>query len=214
MIRGFGKTEWTSLQNLHRSEKRNSPRDIGRFGMGSRSYFHYADTLLVVSNGQYVGIDPLRTTSGQRSGGWSYRIDSEKLPELGGEVDKLFQGMVLASGKGTGATFRLPLRRAEDCGDDDDDLGRPIDRASAESLLKDWAESLHDGRLLLFLSSVEHVSVRRWDDGDPGPTVVAEVFKRFDAGEMAFPRLPPQIPSMAVETFGTLQTYVVALTPV
>jgi hypothetical protein len=52
--RGFGEREWTSLQKLHASEKTDSPREIGRFGMGSRSYFHYADTILVKSNGEYV----------------------------------------------------------------------------------------------------------------------------------------------------------------
>ena len=40
--RGFGQREWRSLQNLHQSEKKHSPREIGRYGMGSRSYFHYA----------------------------------------------------------------------------------------------------------------------------------------------------------------------------
>jgi hypothetical protein len=52
--RGFGEREWTSLQKLHASEKKDSPREIGRFGMGSRSYFHYADTILVKSNGEHV----------------------------------------------------------------------------------------------------------------------------------------------------------------
>ena len=38
---GFGALEWKSLQNLHQSEKRQSPQSIGSYGMGSRSYFHY-----------------------------------------------------------------------------------------------------------------------------------------------------------------------------
>lgn len=33
---GFGDRNWTSLQNLHASEKRQSPTKIGKFGMGSR----------------------------------------------------------------------------------------------------------------------------------------------------------------------------------
>ena len=48
---GFTDREWGSIKRLHDSAKRDSPREIGRFGMGSRSYFHYADTLLVMSNG-------------------------------------------------------------------------------------------------------------------------------------------------------------------
>jgi hypothetical protein len=34
--RGFDDNNWKSLQNLNQSGKRNSPADIGRFGMGSR----------------------------------------------------------------------------------------------------------------------------------------------------------------------------------
>lgn len=33
---GFHDSNWKSLMHVHQSEKRNSPRDIGRFGMGSR----------------------------------------------------------------------------------------------------------------------------------------------------------------------------------
>jgi hypothetical protein len=41
--RGFLDSNWTSLMNLNQSEKRNSPRDIGRFGMGSR----YIDNVII-----------------------------------------------------------------------------------------------------------------------------------------------------------------------
>ena len=203
--RGFGEREWKSLQNLHQSEKKNSPRDIGRFGMGSRSYFHYADTVLVISNGDYIGLDPLQTMkSAEREDteGWWHDVSNPEPPELAREVKELFDGLTLSSAENKFATFRLPLRRVEN------GFGAPIDRKGAEKLLSDWADSLQDGRLLLFLSSVERVSIRRWMDGQPIPTVVAEVNKRRGADTQPFPRLPSQLPETATATFAELQAYV------
>ena len=68
---GFEDRNWNSLQNLHQSEKRHSPCEIGRFGMGSRSFFHFADIVFVVSKGRFVALDPLQICS--NNGGWSYR---------------------------------------------------------------------------------------------------------------------------------------------
>ena len=96
---GFDERQWKSLQNLHRSEKAeyartltcaaheymradasgcsplgSSPREIGRYGMGSRSYFHYCDVTTVVSRGKYVGLDPIDVVEthgrGCGHGGW------------------------------------------------------------------------------------------------------------------------------------------------
>eukprot|EP00035_Acanthoeca_spectabilis_P014304 m.271728 g.271728 ORF g.271728 m.271728 type:complete len:2925 (+) comp16103_c1_seq1:130-8904(+) len=209
--RGFGDTEWTSLQNLHQSEKANSPRDIGRFGMGSRSYFHYSDVSLVVSNGQYCGIDPLLTVKAngreELSGGWRCPVTDS---DLGDEVATLFNALSLRSGKGTGAMFRLPIRQTQD--DKDGGLGPAITPADADHLLAEWARSLCDGRLLLFVASVRTVTVQRWDDGAAAPTILAQVTKTVASGE-AFSRLPSALPRESTETFEALQSYLLSLAP-
>jgi hypothetical protein len=181
--------------------------------MGSRSYFHYSDTLLVLSNGVYCGLDPLKTIlSGGREdsyGGWQHDVTDPEPIEIACEARELFDGLTLEDETTSGATFRLPLRRA-DIENKLPPLGKPIDRKGAEKLLSGWAESLQDGRLLLFLSSVERVSVRRWTDGNPAPTVVAEVNKRYAVGT-PFPRLPSQHSIDKTATFAELQAYALPL---
>lgn len=114
---GFSDREWRSLRNVHRSEKRSSPREIGCFGMGSRSYFHYADIIAVLSRGRYVGIDPLDVTA--RDGGWEADLTAAAADDSFVEARRLFAPATpeLCEGfdqLGRGAAFRLPLRRAKD----------------------------------------------------------------------------------------------------
>ena len=117
---GLGDREWTSLSNLHQSEKQDSPMSIGSYGMGSRSYFHYSDITLVVSRGYYVGLDPLEVITShnrQGKGGWKKQITSQD--PIAAEAKQLFTREMakLCSDfdlRSRGAMFRLPLRRAED----------------------------------------------------------------------------------------------------
>jgi len=165
---GFGDREWRSLRAVHRSEKRSSPKEIGCFGMGSRSYFHYADIIAVMSRGKYVGIDPLDVTA--RDGGWEVDLTAAAADDSLVEARRLFApathtGMVHGElcerfdESGRGAAFRLPLRRAKDVEREQLSgtglLGPQISPAQAEALMADWADAAP--RLLLFLSSVETV---------------------------------------------------------
>jgi hypothetical protein len=122
---GFGDKAWESLQNLHQSEKRDSPSSIGAYGMGSRSYFHYSDVTLVVSCGEYVGLDPLEVVSShERKGeqGWKVNIaspDGHVEQQIAREAQSLFTHELAELCRGfdvisCGAMFRLPLRRDED----------------------------------------------------------------------------------------------------
>ena len=218
---GFSDREWTSLQNLHDSKKANSPREIGQFGMGSRSYFHYADCITVCSNGMYVGLDPLQIITADKRKesplpGWMYALnceDSGKIPALKREAEQLFGD---CSGKG--AVFRLPLRRADQVADG---LGPEVSAnrkgsgedewLNPEDLLKRWAESLLDGRLMLFLASVRVVRLERWDIGAAAPTLVAEVTKTFPDGDVPFTRLP--VPDAACTTFEDLSKHLAGKSP-
>ena len=64
--------------------------------MGSRSYFHDADQILVLSRGKYVGVDPLNTASSHgrgRGDGWMLnlsRAKSEEEQSMAAEAHELF----------------------------------------------------------------------------------------------------------------------------
>ena len=122
---GFSDREWRSLQNLNRSEKKNVPGEIGRYGMGSRSYFHYSDVTLVASCGKYVGIDPLnRVKSHDRgeAGGWmldlSHPSPADTSHPVVDEYNNIFESLELVAPNfyvdNKGAAFRLPLRRTSE----------------------------------------------------------------------------------------------------
>jgi hypothetical protein len=220
---GFKEAEWNSLKRMHASGKQNSPEDIGQFGMGSRSYFHYTDIIQVVSNGIYKGFDPVeRIKSAGRSGiGWSCRLLAEldeNKQEQQSEARQLFftdPGSAPPQLQpGRGASFRLPLRREEDVivnnsdsdsdSDENNDTGLeqpPITADHAEELLSKWAASLD--RLLLFLARVEHVSLWHWAEDEATPTLVAETRKVYEKGTPCR-RLPDQLPPLARKRYKTL----------
>ena len=218
---GFGDREWTSLMNLHSSEKRNAPAEIGRYGMGSRSYFHYSDVTTVISRGKYVGVDPLEVvTSHSRSrGGWKVDLqnpaaprqlveEARQLAELPSEVTGDFDAA------NRGSLFRLPLRRAEDVAREEANedahgaLGPEFTVEKAESQLQGWAEQLP--KLLLFVASVRRLSIWRWANGAAAPERLALVEKSYVVGA-PYARLPSLIPEAAKQTYKTLREHVLSL---
>jgi HEPN domain-containing protein len=229
---GLGERELTSLCNLQDSAKRDSPTEIGRYGMGSRSFFHYSDITTLVSRGAYVGLDPLFTVKShgrdvEGDGGWEVPMDPDECdsPEdkavsavsaEAGETFTVFPKMCgsfdpNSSGPGCGAMFRLPLRRAHEV--EKDGLGPEISLARADQMLRDWAGSLLDSRLLLFLSSVREIKLWRWEDKAEAPTLVAQVCKRYTEETEPIPRLPEVLPGDALDTFEGLGNHLDGLSP-
>ena len=222
--KGFGEREWRSIQNLNASEKRNTPSEIGRFGMGSRSFFHYSDETTVVSRGSYVGVDPLETVGSHGRGGGGWRLDLEQdatadaaAAAVASEARALFELPAdLVNGfdwKERGAMFRLPLRRAQDVQRErereEEPLGAaiPIERAAA--LMREWAEMAP--KLLLFLSSMTDVALWQWADGAAHPECLARVEKRYAPGSRPFSRLPPSLPDTAVASYRKLSEHLLGL---
>ena len=182
----------------------SSPREIGRYGMGSRSYFHYCDVTTVLSRGKYVGLDPIdavKTHGRGVAGGWMENVAGPDAASQAGakEAIELFtvppdvcssaEGLFRAD-KG-GAAFRLPLRRAAEV---TDGLGGEITVQEAESMLGSWADALADGHILLFLASVATVSIWRWNDGQVKPTCLAKSTKTKTSQAKPFQRLPQSLP--------------------
>ncbi|CAJ1329019.1 unnamed protein product, partial [Effrenium voratum] len=55
---GFRDKDWKSLQQIYNSSKKHSPSEVGKYGMGSRSFFHIGDILQIVSGSKYAILDP------------------------------------------------------------------------------------------------------------------------------------------------------------
>ena len=145
--------------------------------------------------------------AGRDANGWAHEIGKPGLnsADYEAEATALFDRLILGQ---TGATFRLPLRTELDV---DGGLGPAMAGDAAAALLQTWADSLRDGRLLLFLSSVERVCVQQWDHGAAEPTIIAQVAKCSE-GVAPFPRLPSTLPEDATLTFKTLKAYLCGLT--
>ena len=55
---GFFDRDWSSLERIYDSEKKHSPSEVGKYGMGSRSFFHIGDVIQIVSGSTYAVLDP------------------------------------------------------------------------------------------------------------------------------------------------------------
>ena len=139
------KHDWTSLQFLHASVKQDSPSEIGSFGMGTLSYFHYTDVVFVASKNIFVGLDPLEIVS--HKGGWmldtSIKSDADDVRGKG--VD--FYNVPNLDFPEKGSIFRLPLRLKELVAGS---FGTEVTEAKAREMLDDFAKQLASGEMLSF----------------------------------------------------------------
>jgi len=171
--RGFAGREWESLQNLHASKKRDSPSDIGSFGMGTRSYFHYSDIVLVASQNMFVGLDPLEIAG--EEGGWM--LDVTKEADEAGQKGVAMLELPHFDVRTGGSIFRLPLRRDEHPVPAAGRFGKEISEARAREMLEDFAKQLAGGEMLLFLTHVVCIELWLWDADAEAPTLRERVQK-------------------------------------
>lgn len=204
--KGFADRDWKSLQNLHDSEKQHTPSEIGSFGMGTRSYFHYTDAIFVASNSTYVGLDP--TDSVEEGCGWKVEIGSEEASRLGVRMFDFPQlGCDAATGHVKGSVFRLPLRLPEHAAEG---MGKEIPTDTAKEMMKDFALQLSGGELLLFLPHVSRVDLWLWEPEAAEPTLLERVDKTHVEGTPMW-RLPPWIPEDACQSFTKLAAFTAKL---
>ena len=152
---GFKDKDWESLQNIYASKKADAPKDTGQFGMGSRSFFHYTDLLQIISGDTYVVMDPtwIAFKDGgckeDLSGGRFY-LDNQE--ECTGFCIPDFKCNMRSHLKGT--VIRLPLRTEQ--GAEGSKLNpHPFHVKTAVKLFDSFIKEVTDGRMLLFLKSVQ-----------------------------------------------------------
>ncbi|KAK3281745.1 hypothetical protein CYMTET_10479 [Cymbomonas tetramitiformis] len=207
---GFKERDWRSLRRMYRSEKENSPTDTGRYGMGSRSYFHYTDLLTVVSGTKYVTMDPLEIcfeegSQGEEFVGGAFR-DANK-SECAPLLLPLF-GCDLASPL-AGTVIRLPLRREEHAASGI--ASHAFTPEQAEALMAQFAGQLAHGHPLLFLPHVATVELWRWGRDATAPERILHA--TASGVGPALPRIPSALPKSALGSFELLQAHLAALTP-
>eukprot|EP00397_Hematodinium_sp_SG-2012_P000088 GEMP01000088.1.p1 GENE.GEMP01000088.1~~GEMP01000088.1.p1 ORF type:complete len:2901 (+),score=597.39 GEMP01000088.1:225-8927(+) len=172
---GFTDKDWRSLQYLYESEKRACPGDIGKYGMGSRGFFHLADIMQIVSGTTYAVLDPGNRVphelpDGDSAGDNGFSVDfiddgfADHYPDeahafslaLDALPDHLPSSDGLASAM-NGTIIRLPLR-ARVCRESSV-TEHIIPVAKAITLINSFAHSLQSGQALLFLTRLQQVDV-------------------------------------------------------
>lgn len=169
---GFKEENWESFYQLHGSSKKDSPRETGQFGMGSRSFYHYTDVIQVVSGDTYACKDPTRLCFPDRgwqepgldSGVFARKNPDECkpfiMPEFGCDMKSDFKGSI----------FRLPLRTEAQAATKKGFSNHEYSLGKAEKLFKTFIDQCKDGRVLLFLRSVVTVEVWQWEADAATPT--------------------------------------------
>ncbi|XP_035691251.1 sacsin-like [Branchiostoma floridae] len=165
----FTEQDWKGILATEQGAKRKDPFLIGRFGLGFNSVYHITDVPSVMS-GDYIAIlNPLCHPRAFRQGGRRYKITycqryAEFLPFLN-TLDKLGQDRHYPH-----TLFRFPLRIAPS------DLSDTI--YTPTRMRERFAELLVDRDcLLLFLKSIEKVTVKERDDPHSKTVVFTAITK-------------------------------------
>eukprot|EP00398_MALV-I-01_sp_L67-1_P000950 gene950-874_t len=159
--REMSKENWKSFWSVMQSEKAERLDFVGKFGMGSRSYFHLTDLQIWISGNRFARFDPFNVIHRKKSSSRSYKIDEGRIhpieaaalsiPELGVDLSSTAP----VSDK---TMIRLPLRN--EYFDKEKTFGDgvyPVE--DVELMLNDFIQELSDGKIVLFLTHVKTVEV-------------------------------------------------------
>ncbi|XP_006457065.1 hypothetical protein AGABI2DRAFT_181424 [Agaricus bisporus var. bisporus H97] len=149
-------SDWTALQNIHKSSKVTDTSKIGKYGIGFRSCYHVTDTPHILSGRHLAILDPehnFTLTGGVRLNIVENSIEyNDHLASFSSVFSQTQWGKPFA-----GTAFRLPLRIASS-----DLSNKVIEPDEISGLLRDFAkEELMISLLFLRnISSVEIIEIR------------------------------------------------------
>ncbi|XP_053312398.1 sacsin [Spea bombifrons] len=113
----FTTEDWSGIQEIARSRKKDDPLKVGRFGIGFNSVYHITDVPSIFSGDQIGMLDPHELLFGRHESGqcWNIKDDRKEICDL---VDQFAPYIgVFGSSKETfaegyfpGTFFRFPLR--------------------------------------------------------------------------------------------------------
>uniref|UniRef100_A0A8C5P842 Sacsin molecular chaperone n=1 Tax=Leptobrachium leishanense TaxID=445787 RepID=A0A8C5P842_9ANUR len=113
----FTGEDWSGIQEIARSRKKDDPLKVGRFGIGFNSVYHITDVPSIFSGDQIGMLDPHQLLFGRHESGqcWNIKVDSKEISELTDQFAP-FLGIfgsckdTISGGHFPGTIFRFPLR--------------------------------------------------------------------------------------------------------
>eukprot|EP00439_Symbiodinium_sp_Y106_P031436 s6671_g3.t1 len=166
---GFKEQDWESLQNIYDSVKKSSPSQVGKYGMGSRSFFHIGDIMQIVSGSKYAILDPDERVSAPKQFGDQVdfvndgfgdeeRCFRDAYPDECAPFLGLFGCTMKEPLKGT--IIRVPLRLAE-WADESSFMPEAFDEARACTIFEEFEAAVSAGELALYLSRLSDIEIFR-----------------------------------------------------
>ena len=105
----FKEEDKVNILKIGRSDKKNDPFSVGRFGLGFNTVYHITDVPSLCSNGSIIIFDPLEYKSTATNPG--FRIDANNHTEaFQGYVGCYKSNLFPSFKEEEGTIFRLPLR--------------------------------------------------------------------------------------------------------
>lgn len=163
----FTGDDWEAIQRAGRSDKRNDPNKVGRFGIGFNSVYHITDVPSVFSSAHLGLLDPQEKIFGDRNGGFLWSLDDPEHQEALTFMHDQFQPfrdivsvvseqdwskVIMEDQYFAGTIFRFPLRKEKsEISDNLYDSDRVVELF--DSFIADAEQSL------LFLKNVTSVSL-------------------------------------------------------
>nr|XP_002734859.1 PREDICTED: sacsin-like [Saccoglossus kowalevskii] len=179
----FNDADWKSIQSVQQSVKKKDPLRTGRFGLGFVSVYHITDMPSIMSADKIVFFDPFENRFREGYPGWQVPLDKSlltayhhqflpftKIHSQIGFGDQPFNNTFF-----NGTLMRFPLRK---------EISKMSSNVFKPENIDDMFESFKEELdvILLFLKSVEKVSVYKCSDGQTN--TIFQV-KRDDADKNA-----------------------------
>ncbi|XP_053295044.1 sacsin [Pleuronectes platessa] len=163
----FTDDDWEAIQRAGRSDKRNDPNKVGRFGIGFNSVYHITDVPSIFSSAHLGLLDPQEKIFGDRNGGYLWSLDDPEHQEALTFMHDQFQPfrdivslvseqewskVIMEDQRFDGTIFRFPLRNeTSEISDNLYDSDKVVELF--DSFIADADQSL------LFLKNVTSVSL-------------------------------------------------------
>lgn len=184
----FTRTDWEAFKNLGEMYKETRPGDVGKFGLGAKSFLHVSDVIMVLSGEDFLLLDPtghvFRTDASDswEGTGWSTFEDGRGKPfrhffeQHPGQFRPFTTFGATEDGYLQGTIIRLPLRTERHVRHGVQ-TGRYLKNESyaadeIEKWLADFPSEVQ--RLSIFLHSLKRLRVGVYEEARAEPHVGVE----------------------------------------